>query len=311
MTVTVNSLLSVSVIIPTYNRAHCLGRAISSVVAQTYTNWELIIVDNNSTDDTDEVVRTYRDERIKLLKIENDGIIASSRNMGIDVASGEYVAFLDSDDWWFPDKLRLSVNQLQFGADIVYHDMYQVSALPPKLRHWKRAKTRALTKPVFPDLLFGGNAIVNSSVVVKIDLMRKIKGFAENSSLVAVEDYDAWLRLAQHTDSFVRIPKLLGCYWSGGENYSAETSLLQHVERIGELFSKYTYENKTFTNSPMYFYLKGRAYIKLERYEEASNCLVSSIVSSKLNKFLFNSIIWLFWSKCLWAAKRIKYNPQW
>ena len=77
----INSTPLVSVVIPTYNHAHFLGVALESVIDQTYTNWEAIVIDNHSTDDTDAVVRSFKDSRISLLKIHNDGVIAASRSL--------------------------------------------------------------------------------------------------------------------------------------------------------------------------------------------------------------------------------------
>ena len=90
----------VSVVIPTYNHAKFLGKALESVIYQTYRNWEVIVIDNKSTDGTRQVIENYKDPRIQYFKISNDGIIAKSRNLGINVAKGEWIAFLDSDDWW-------------------------------------------------------------------------------------------------------------------------------------------------------------------------------------------------------------------
>ena len=103
----------ISVVLPTYNRAHVLGRAVDSVLAQTFSEWELIIVDNHSSDQTDHLIENYHNSKIKLYKINNEGIIAKSRNLGILHAQGEFVAFLDSDDWWSPRKLELSLKHLQ------------------------------------------------------------------------------------------------------------------------------------------------------------------------------------------------------
>src|SRR3989338_2810117 len=98
----------VSIVIPTYNRACDLERALKSVLAQTYSNWEALVVDNHSSDNTDDVVKSLNDSRLKLFKIHNDGVIAASRNAGVKHATGEYIAFLDSDDWWMPQKLEES-----------------------------------------------------------------------------------------------------------------------------------------------------------------------------------------------------------
>ena len=91
-----NSKLSpfVSIVIPTYNHANFLGKALESVITQTFTNWEAIVVDNQSTDHTSQVISKFNDHRIKYIKISNYGIIAKSRNLGINVAKGEWIAFL-------------------------------------------------------------------------------------------------------------------------------------------------------------------------------------------------------------------------
>jgi len=99
----------VSVVIPTYNHALFLERALRSVIDQTYSNWEAIVIDNHSNDNTDEVVASFIDKRIKLLKIHNHGSIAKSRNLGINTAKGKWIAFLDSDDLWYKEKLALSI----------------------------------------------------------------------------------------------------------------------------------------------------------------------------------------------------------
>ena len=83
----------VSIIIPTYNNAEFLGKALKSVIGQTYNSWEAIVIDNNSTDQTDEVINKFQDIRIKYYKISNYGIIAKSRNLGINLAKGEWIAF--------------------------------------------------------------------------------------------------------------------------------------------------------------------------------------------------------------------------
>ena len=93
----------VSVIVPTYNRGWCVERAIKSILSQTYKNFELIVVDNASTDDTVAKIDSFKDTRIRIVEINNDGIVAKSRNRGIRCSKGKYIAFLDSDDVWHPE----------------------------------------------------------------------------------------------------------------------------------------------------------------------------------------------------------------
>ena len=104
----------VSIIMPSYNTAHLIKESIDSVLNQTYTNFELIIIDDCSTDNTDEVVAEYKDERIVYLKNEGHSGAAVSRNLGLKEAKGKWVAFLDSDDLWEKDKLS---KQIQFMVE--------------------------------------------------------------------------------------------------------------------------------------------------------------------------------------------------
>lgn len=115
----VNSL--VSVIIPTYNRAHLITRAIESVINQSYTNWELLVVDDASTDNTEEVVKKYAlDTRVKYIKANKNGGNAVARNLGVNAAKGAYISFVDSDDEYHPDYLEKALNKMETSAEDVY-----------------------------------------------------------------------------------------------------------------------------------------------------------------------------------------------
>lgn len=111
----------VSIVMPSYNTGDLIAYSIKSVLAQTYHNWELIIVDDCSSDDTDEVISAFHDRRIKYLKNEKNSGAAISRNRAIKEAKGKWVAFLDSDDLWFPDKLE---KQIGFMEKNDYHFSY-------------------------------------------------------------------------------------------------------------------------------------------------------------------------------------------
>lgn len=110
----------VSVIIPTYNRAASIEKSIESVIGQSYRDIEVIIVDDGSTDDTEQIVKRIRDERIRYYYQENSGA-CSARNVGIDLAKGDYIAFQDSDDVWHPNKLNRQMKMAQkTNADILF-----------------------------------------------------------------------------------------------------------------------------------------------------------------------------------------------
>jgi glycosyltransferase involved in cell wall biosynthesis len=112
-------MLKVSVIIPTYNRAHCLSDAIDSVLAQSYQDFELIVVDDGSTDSTPEIIAAYG-KRLSYI-IQPNGGVSAARNTGIKKAQGEWIAFLDSDDTWLQDKLRVQVDDLRTHPMAVAH----------------------------------------------------------------------------------------------------------------------------------------------------------------------------------------------
>lgn len=206
-----NATPLVSVVIPTYNHARYLRRALQSVIDQTYTNWEAIVIDNHSNDSTDEVMACFDDPRITYLKIHNNGVIAASRNAGIREAKGEWIAFLDSDDWWTADKLKACCESINDKVDFIYHDLKIVSDQPRFLRP-KIIKAWQVNPPVLIDLLVRGNAIATSSAVVRKKFLQQLNGMSENADIVAAEDYNTWLRISQLTNKFRYLSKKLGFY---------------------------------------------------------------------------------------------------
>lgn len=209
----------ISVVMPSYNHGHLIARAIDSVLAQGHPHWELIIVDNHSTDNTKQLVEGYNDPRIQFLQIHNQGIIAASRNMGVGQARGEWVAFLDSDDWWTPDKLETCVPQLQSSVDVLYHDLTLVGSGRSLLRR-RKIHCWQTTRPVLPDLLVRGNALATSAVMVRRALLLQVADRIESREFSAAADYACWLNLAQLTDSFLYLPQVLGFYLVHGQGVS-------------------------------------------------------------------------------------------
>jgi len=287
----------VSIVIPTYNRAYCLDRAIQSVLNQTYSKWELIIVDNHSSDNTDALVNGYQDSRIILYKIHNNGIIAASRNMGIMKAKGELVAFLDSDDWWAENKLQRSVNKIDSGADLVYHDLIVSSRLKESSLFYKISmmhkliKTRQVEFPVYEDLLYYGNAITTSSVVVKKDKLKLVDGFSENESLISAEDYDLWLRISKNSDcKFERICQPLGYYWMGENN---TTCADRTIKAIREILHLHNTNNKIPRWVP---YALGRSYYKIGNTTLSKKYLLMAIYKNNSWTIRIKAVITLFFN---------------
>lgn len=261
--------IKVSVIIPTYNRAKDLIRAIDSVVNQTYKDWEVIVVDNHSSDETDAVINQLNNPKITLVKINNNGIVAASRNLGIKHARGDYIAFLDSDDWWMPKKLEESCRALDEGADLVYHQLIVKKAKGLSIR---RTRSFKLQRPVLENLILNGNAISNSSVVVVKKLVDQVGGLSEDPGHVAMEDFDLWLRISRLTDNFVMLNRPLGYYWLGDSNMNSLERVIRNIHtftklyqnEISEINSRRRQDGLLWTN-----YSLGRANFSLGNFEEA------------------------------------------
>lgn len=286
----------VSIIIPTYNREKELKRAIDSVLNQTYSNWEICLVDNNSSDGTITLLKSYRDPRIRIFRIDNKGVIAASRNLGIQNAKGKYLAFLDSDDWWTNSKLQISVKSLETnGVSLVYHDLYLAHKINQRF-FLRKTNSRQLIKPIFNDLLINGNTLSTSGVLMKKDDLIAISCFSEEPNLVAIEDYDAWLRLALLNKKFFRISEALGFYWLGGNNTSNEE---RSIKNLIDLEVKYSYSiSKLGLSKKLYWfsYSKGRANFKLKKMDDAlkefQHCLNKNpIFIIKLKIFLMKIFI--------------------
>lgn len=277
----------VSVIIPTYNHAHFLKKCLASVIAQTLKHWEAIVVNNYSNDETIDVVKSLQDSRIHLVNFHNHGIIAASRNEGIRLAQGDYIAFLDSDDWWYPRKLEVAVKYFFNSADIVFHnlDIYMNG------KFIKRSSSgRHLTKPAFVDLMRNGNALLNSSVVVRKSIINDVGGLVEEASLVTTEDFDLWLRISKITDRFVYIPKRLGGYWIDGKNMSEISE--KRIESIKSVYLKHlgALEYKDRKESEMLLsYTIGRIKQKRGLLDDAQSLFKESIKLKKL-EFKLKSI---------------------
>lgn len=179
----------VSIIMPSYNHGKYIKESIDSVINQTYTNWELIIVDNNSIDNTDTIISSFNDSRITVFKISNEGIIAKSRNMGLRNAHGEYVAFLDSDDIWNENKLERQLKIFDKYSDVAIVGS-KCKTFPKIINNLNINKDLFVTF----DLLLKYNVFINSSVIIRNSNDRSIL-LDESERIIGYEDYDLWLKI--------------------------------------------------------------------------------------------------------------------
>ncbi len=180
----------VSIIIPTYNRAWVIREAVDSVLGQTYRNFELIVVDDGSTDNTLDILESYGND-ITVIQQENQGV-SSARNTGVAAAKGEYIAFLDSDDVWQPKKLEVQTAYFVSHPDVMICQTEEIWVrkgvrVNPKNRHKK--PSGMIFMPSLELCL-----VSPSAVMMKKSLLENMGGF--DTSLPACEDYDLWLRIS-------------------------------------------------------------------------------------------------------------------
>ncbi len=194
----------VSVIIPSFNRAHTLERAVSSVLKQSFSDFECIIVDDGSTDDTSNIIHQLQaqDERVKSIVSENQGVSAA-RNLGFSISCGQWIALLDSDDEWLPRKLeaQLELSKKKPEVPLIHGEEIWI-------RNGKRVNQKFKHKKVggyvFKDCLplcF----ISPSTALMKRSLYEEMKGFRED--FVVCEDYELWLRVSSRYEvGFIEEP---------------------------------------------------------------------------------------------------------
>lgn len=179
---------------PTHNRAHLIGETLRSILAQTFQDFEIVVVDNGSTDGTDRVVAALADPRIRYYWQEDTGLPANSRNVGIRMCRGRYIAFLDSDDLWLPGKLSLQVSYMEahpsVGLVCTNARAFDAGGL--------RGRLNRVNLRHYPGLhrLLRRNFISTLTVMIRRDCLDDVGLFNEDRALQAVEDFEFWLRVA-------------------------------------------------------------------------------------------------------------------
>lgn len=216
----------VAVVIPTYNHARFLTGALDSVIGQSFSAWEAVVVNNFSQDNTVELVEAYRDPRIQVVNFANNGVIAASRNYGIALTQAPYIAFLDSDDCWYPEKLQKCLDKLAEGYDVVCHAEKWVGP---------GERTREVcygpeAKASYDQLLYEGNCLSTSAVVVKRTLVDEVGGFSLAPEFITAEDYEFWLRLARAGARIGFVSDILGEYLIHEGNQSG--AVLRNMEAV-------------------------------------------------------------------------------
>lgn len=230
----------ISVVIPTHNRADLILRAVSSVQHQTYRDLEIIVVSDGSTDGTNELITKIadEDERIRLIAYSPSQGGNTARNLGIKAAKGEYIAFLDDDDEWLPDKLKLQLNVISEnkGIGLVYTGVHVIYVNEKVEYNTKARESGDLSKRILLDNCIG----TTSTVMCRKEVLLNVGLF--DTSLRALQDYDLWIRCCQRYAVGI-VPMELIYYYNYTSNKKDNTQVSSSTEKYAEAIE---YINKKY-----------------------------------------------------------------
>lgn len=256
----------VSIVVPNYNGEAYLRETIESVQAQTFSDWEMIVVDDGSTDASAAIVREYsaRDPRVRLLALgRNYGCPAIPRNFGIEAARGDYIAFLDSDDLWHPRKLEIQLAHLaRSGTRFVssrmrdFRKSVEISHLIADPEPAEKCRTRRIEHVT----LLRKNIIPTSSVVAAREILRR-HPFVDDPRYKAIEDYLCWLKIHQHEIPYSD-KLLVNLVYYRRTQSSISRSKFAMFRKNYLLFSEYRL-NGRFLGVERFFYLGSYVYLSL------------------------------------------------
>ena len=270
----------ISVVIPVYNGEKTIRETIESVLNQTFKDFELIAIDDGSTDKTVEIINRIQNSRIKVFSYPNAGLSAS-RNRGIAQAIGEYISFIDADDLWTPDKLEAQLKALQENpqADVAYS---WTDCIDESGKFLRRGGYITVTGNVYERLLLVDFVEGGSNPLIRKHVFTEVGGFDE--SFNAVEDWDMWLRLASRY-RFVTVPSPQILYRQSANSMSTnvlkmEAASLRIIEREFAKAPESLKMLKPFTLGNRYKYLTFKA---IEGMPARRQCLTAV-------RFLWNAI---------------------
>ena len=196
----------VSVVIPTWNRRDLVRQAIGSVVAQSRGDWELIVVDDGSTDGTAPMIEAMNEPRVRIIELDHGGSVGHLRNVGAQAATAPWLAFLDSDDLWLPGKLQLQLDALEASGAGWCYGACELLAPSGDVTPIRAGQFLPLSGDILDDLLAGRTGAYIGTLVVRRELFEKVGGFEE--SLANREDFDFELRLAAIAEA-VAVPEVV------------------------------------------------------------------------------------------------------
>ena len=299
--------MKVSIIIPCYNQGVFLNETLESVYYQTYLEWECIIVDDGSTDDTKEKAElwTNKDTRFKYIYKENGGV-SSARNLGIEQANGLYLQFLDADDLLAPQKLELSLDVFSLSdntAEIVVSNFMMISTdskgvYPPNFELTKESLT-------FENFLYNSFSIQLQYAIFEVKLFDTIR-FSENLS--AQEDWVVWIKLLKITNKIDFIDKPLSFYRINPDGRMNTLGIEDNqIKVLGSLKEVLTYEEyyNFSVNILSKYYDSYRLYRKNLNLLKKSNSYIFGLIIKKILKKIGVLKIMKKFLNLKWSSKKV------
>jgi len=228
----------VTVIMPVYNAERYVSEAIDSILTQTFTDFEFIIIDDGSTDGSPDIIGQYEDKRIRFIrKPRNEGLV-SALNLGIELALGEYIARMDADDIALPERLEKQVAFLDSHPDVVVVGT-KAWRIDPAGKIIESMISVTRWEDVHRYLRSGANRLIHSSVMMRTEIVRKIGGYREQ--FPHAEDIDLWLRILEH-GKICNLPEKLMLYRSNSSGVRL-TKILEAARSSSYAFDCYLRRN--------------------------------------------------------------------
>lgn len=266
----------ITVIIPVYNRCEELNNALLSLKQQTFKKFSTIVIDDGSTQNIKGVIHNYKDSLlVKTITIENSGSPARPRNLGIERANTEWVAFLDSDDWWMPNKLDEVFQHLNSNIDVIYHNLFVTRSYKTLTDVLPQCGGPIIGDPL-QHLLTLGNFAPNSSLVIRRNLLLSIGGVSEHRPLI--EDYDLLIRLAKNQARFFYLNKPLGYYRTSDDAISIPSfNNILGLINVFEGSINLLPGNCREKGNAFYNYSLGLGYFKMKDYSSSLSYFYKSL----------------------------------
>jgi glycosyltransferase involved in cell wall biosynthesis len=272
----------ISVIIPTYNRAHLIERSIISVLNQTYQNFEIIVVDDGSIDNTEEIIKKLQrtDNRIRYIKLEKNIGAAAARNIGIKAAKEEYVAFQDSDDEWLPEKIEKQIRVLENAppnTGIIYSDMLRINE-NNETEYWHSPKITSGNLINEKKLEYQVSGLGIQTSIIKKECFEKVGLFDEKFPRLI--DLEFFIRLSKKY-RFEHITEPLVKYYSTVGISTNVNSLITAQNLLIKKYNKEIIKNKKFLSKQ--YYNMGIALCTNEQFKRGKKYLIKAFRTTPLN----------------------------